>query len=193
MKVRPYTMTARADAVRDTGQRILAAARARFSREYFDDVTLDEVARDAGVTVQTVIRRFGSKDGLVRELTAMLRPVVMEQRDHAPVGDIDGIVANLLDHYEDLGDLVMLLLRQEEQIPAYAEVTTLGKQWHSEWVSRAFAPWLDLLTGAPRDRLHGQLVAMCDVYVWYLLRRQQGLSRRQTHLALAELLNGVLR
>ena len=93
----------------------------------------------------------------------------------------------------DSADLVMLLLRQEEQIPAYAEVTTLGKQWHSEWVSRAFAPWLDLLTGAPRDRLHGQLVAMCDVYVWYLLRRQQGLSRRQTHLALAELLNGVLR
>jgi AcrR family transcriptional regulator len=192
MKARQYTMTARADAMRETGERILNAARARFAAEYFDDVTLDEIAGDAGVTVQTVIRRFGSKEGLVRHLNALLRPVVIEQRDHAVAGDVDGIVANLVDHYEDMGDLVMLMLRQEERVAAYAEVAALGKQVHVDWARRAFAPWLEERTGAERVRLQAQLVATCDVYVWYLLRRQQGLSRRQTQTALSELLKGVL-
>jgi hypothetical protein len=40
--------------------------------------------------------------------------------------------------------------------------------------------------------LRAQLVAVCDVYTWRLLRRQSGLSRRQTELALTELLEGVL-
>src|SRR5262249_52553150 len=43
--------------------------------------------------------------------------------------------------------------------------------------------------GAGRQRRLAQLVAVCDVYTWKLLRRDAGLSRQQTELALAELLN----
>jgi hypothetical protein len=32
------------------------------------------------------------------------------------------------------------------------------------------------------------MVVVCDVYTWMLLRRQSGLSRKQTELALRELL-----
>jgi hypothetical protein len=35
-------------------------------------------------------------------------------------------------------------------------------------------------------------VTVCDVYVWKLLRRDAGLSRRQTELALVELLEPML-
>ena len=35
-------------------------------------------------------------------------------------------------------------------------------------------------------------VAVCDVYTWKLLRRDAGLSRRQTELALFELLEPML-
>ena len=45
------------------------------------------------------------------------------------------------------------------------------------------------LSGVERKRRLGQLVAVCDVYVWKLLRHDAGLSRRQTELALVELLN----
>ncbi|MDQ0574193.1 TetR/AcrR family transcriptional regulator [Agromyces albus] len=192
MKVRQYTMTARADAARETGERIQAAAFALLSTRYYDDVTLDAIAADADVTVQTVIRRFGSKDGLVRALIAPVTSQVSAQRGQAPTGDLVGTVANLVEHYEGMGDLAMLLLRQEERVPPYAEATAVGKQVHSDWVRSVFSPWLDARTGAGRERLHAQLLAMCDVYTWYLLRRQQGLSRRQTELALAELLKGVL-
>jgi hypothetical protein len=37
-----------------------------------------------------------------------------------------------------------------------------------------------------------QLVAVCDVYTWKLLRRQSGLSRRQTEQAVVELVNSLL-
>src|SRR5215469_11979235 len=37
-----------------------------------------------------------------------------------------------------------------------------------------------------------QIVAVCDVYTWKLLRRDAGLSRPQTELALAELLIPLL-
>jgi hypothetical protein len=39
-----------------------------------------------------------------------------------------------------------------------------------------------------RARRLAQLVAVCDVYTWKLLRRDAALSRRQTELAVIELL-----
>lgn len=192
MKSRSYTMTARAHAVRATGERILEAALARFSTEYYDDVTLDAIAADAGVTVQTVIRRFGSKEGLVRALTVSTRSMVTAQRGEAPVGDVAGAIENLVEHYEQIGDLAMLLLRQEERVPPFAEATTGGKQFHADWVDRVFAPWLVDTAGAAHQLLRAQLITTCDVYTWYLLRRQSGLSRAATQQALMELVKGVL-
>jgi hypothetical protein len=43
-----------------------------------------------------------------------------------------------------------------------------------------------------RERRLAQFVAICDVYTWKLLRRDAGLSRRQTELAVTELLNPLL-
>lgn len=193
MKTRTYTSPLRTRRAEATAERILRAALARLSTNYYDDVTLDAIAADADVTVQTVLRRFGSKEGLVRALVEFEKPGVLAQRDDAPVGDIARAVANVMDHYEAIGDLVMLLLRQEERVPPFAEATAFGKKYHARWVDRVFAPWLEERTGGERRRLHAQLVATCDTYMWYLLRRQQGLSRAQTEVALVELVTGVLR
>lgn len=185
-------MSARADAVQQTGERILAAAFDRFAAAVFDEVTLDQIAADAEVSVQTVIRRFGSKEGIVQALTQIRAAQVDAQRAEAPVGDLEGSLANLVDHYEAEGDLMMHLLRQENRVPAFAEVAARGRRLHAQWCARVFAPWLDARTGVARQRLGAQLLAVCDLYTWYLLRRQQGLSQRQTQLALLELLEGML-
>jgi len=189
---RKYVMSARADAVQQTAERILAAAFDRFKVALFDEVTLDQIAADAGVTVQTVIRHFGSKDGIVAALTELRVAEVDTQRGEAPVGDLGGAMANLVEHYEAEGDLMMHLLRQESRVPAFAEVAARGRRIHAQWCARVFAPWLDARSGLARQRLGAQLVAICDLYTWYLLRRQQGLSRRQTRLAMLELLEGTL-
>ena len=62
---RVYEMRSRADAAAATGERILDAAEALFWELPLDQISLDEVARRAEVSVQTVIRRFGGKDGLI--------------------------------------------------------------------------------------------------------------------------------
>ncbi len=186
-------MSARADAVRQTGERILAASSARFRTALFDEVTLDQIAADAGVTVQTVIRRFGSKEGIISALGELWNAEIKGQRSQAPVGDLGGAVANLLDNYEANGDVLMHLLRQEHRVPTYAAFAAGGRTFHIEWCAEVFAPWLDDRSGADRKRLDAQLVAICDLYTWHLLRRQQGLTQRQTGAAVLELLEGILR
>lgn len=192
MKTRTYTSPVRARAAEDTRRRVIEAALSRFSSQYYDDVTLDVVATDAGVTVQTVLRRFESKEGLVRAIIDARTSAVTAQRDAAPTGDVAGAVTNLVDHYESIGDLVMLLLRQEERVPPFADVTAFGKAYHVDWIERVFAPWLDERSGEDRAVLRAQLVAICDTYMWYLLRRQQRLTRPQTELALIRLVTGAL-
>jgi AcrR family transcriptional regulator len=185
-------MRARAVSSAATAERVIAAARNRFGRQPYDEVTLEMLAADAGVTVQTVLRRFGSKDGLVRAVWTAAQPAVAAQRDAAPSGDLPGTVANLAEHYEHFGDEVLQLLRQELRVPVFAEVTAVGRAFHAAWVDRVFAPWLAGRCGDDRKRLHAQLVTACDVYTWHLLRRQAGLSRAATEQAIRELVEGVL-
>src|SRR3954471_12624823 len=64
-KTRPYAQTVRAQATEETARRILDAFIARLFTQWLDEITLDRVADDAGVTVQTIVRRFGGKAGLL--------------------------------------------------------------------------------------------------------------------------------
>jgi AcrR family transcriptional regulator len=185
---RQYRMRARAQAAAATGERILDAAVAVFWQRPVDDIPLEEVARRAGVSVQTVIRRFGGKQGLLAAAAQREAERVRRQRDQAPVGDVRGAVRNLVDHYEELGVPVLRLLAQEDRSPALRALADQGRAYHAGWCERVFAPALDGLRGAERARRLAQLVAVTDVLTWKLLRRDRHLSRRQTELALIELL-----
>jgi AcrR family transcriptional regulator len=179
-------MDARAAAAAATGERILDAATQVFYAR--GELPLEEVARAAGVSVQTVIRRFGGRDGLFAAALERESSRVAEQRGHAPVGDTGAAVRVLLDHYEEWGDRVLALLALEDRSPAAAEVVAAGLRLHREWCENLLAPALDGLEGADRDRRLAQLVAVTDVLVWKLLRRDAGLDRAQTELAVRELL-----
>ena len=183
---RPYRMRARAEAAAETGRRILEAVVELHTERFFDQVTLDDVAARAGVTVQTVIRRFGNKERLIEAAAEEGKRQVVRQRDQAPVGDIEGAVKNLVDHYEEWGDSALRLLAQEERVAAFRSVTEAGRALHYQWVERVFAPLLAERTGNARRRLLAELIAICDVYFWKILRRDVGLSREQTELAIRE-------
>jgi AcrR family transcriptional regulator len=189
---RPYRMVARAESAAATGERILDAAVEVFWELPREQITLDEVARRAGVAVQTVIRRFGGGDGLFAAAAEREAEKVRRQRDEAPVGDVAGAVRVLVDHYEAMGDRVLRLLAEEERVPGLRDVADRGRLLHREWCARVFALTLEGRAGVERRRRLAQLVAICDVYSWKLLRRDAGLSRRQTELALVELLDPLL-
>ncbi len=182
-------MVARAEAAATTAEHVLDAAVEVFWELPTNQISLDEVARRAGVTVQTVIRRFGGRDALLAAAVERESEKVRLQRDEAEPDDPESAVRILVEHYEVMGDRVLKMLAEEERVPGLQPIVDLGRTGHRAWCARVFAPVLDGLRGLERERRLAQLVAVCDVYTWKLLRRDAGLSRRQTELAVLELLS----
>ena len=77
---RSYTMTARARSVEQTRTRILDATFALHSERLAGDIALDDIADRAGVSVQTVLRHFGNRDGLIRATVEHASTQVVEER-----------------------------------------------------------------------------------------------------------------
>jgi AcrR family transcriptional regulator len=184
---RTYRMVARAEAAAATRERLLGAAWQRFSERHFEDVRLADVAADAGVSAQTLHAHFGTKDALFAAAWGWKMAPEGARRDSAPVGDVDAAVRVLYDSYDLDGDAVLRLLAQEERIPAVREMADNGRAWHRAWVQRTFAPLLDGLSGAVRERRLVALVVATDLLVWKLLRREMGLGRRKAERIVTEM------
>jgi AcrR family transcriptional regulator len=182
-------MRARAESAADTRARILRAVLELHLERFHDQITLDEVARRAGVTVQTVLRRFGTREGLVTAAAEQATSEVLEQRLAAPVGDIEGAVENLLDHYEEWGTSALRLLAQEERVPQLRMLADGGRAAHYAWVERTFGPFL---AGTSDPFLRPKLIALTDVFTWKLLRLDLDLDRAGTASALASMIHAVV-
>ena len=189
---RRYRMSRRAESVAETERRILLAAERQFFERPFDQVRLEDVAAEAGVSAPTVIHRFRSKEELALAAARAGAERVRMERSEAPAGDIGGAVANLVDHYERWGDAVLHLLSQETAVATIRTVTDLGRSQHAEWVERVFASWLHATPAAARQRRLAQAVALTDIYIWKLLRRDRGLGRAETETAIVEMLSALM-
>lgn len=190
---RPYRMRARAAAAAETGRGILEAMQTLFAERPYDLITVQAVADRAGVTVQTVLRRFGSKAGLLAAAAADARSRIAAQRDEAPAGAPERAVRNLFDHYERWGTVSLRLLEEEHRTPQIAALTREARGLHARWVDRVFAASLAEVTGAARTLRRAQLLAIADVYVWKVLRRDLGLSRADAERAVAGMVDAVCR
>jgi AcrR family transcriptional regulator len=184
---RPYRQIARAAAAEATGERILDVFTAALRDSWFDAITLDEIAREAGVTVQTVIRRFGSKEGLLEAAQDRFGAEIRQRRE-VPVGHAEKAVAAIIEDYEAVGDLIMRVLAQEERYAPLRAVTDEGRAVHRQWVGSTFAPWLERLEEPARTAAHDALVVATDIYVWKLIRR----DRRRPKSALAALMRRMI-
>lgn len=170
-------MRARARSTAETRERILRAGMALWGERLTLSIGLADVAERAQVTVRTVLRHFGSRDGLFDAIADFAREVVVAERQ-APVGDVPAAARIIVDHYELRGDIVLRMLEEagvDERIAAFA---ARGRRLHREWVRTVFAPQLE--QSDDRAALEDLLVVATDVYAWKLLRRDAGLSRVRT-------------
>jgi AcrR family transcriptional regulator len=188
---RAYTMTTRADAVEATRQSIMQAAWDLQGQKLWASISLDDIAELAGVSVQTVLRQFGSRTQVFESAMEHGAAVVTEER-RAVRGDIADAVRVIVDHYEQRGDGVILMLAQERDLEAIAKVTEHGRELHRAWVREVFAPQLDMSPATERESLIDLLVVATDVYTWKLLRRDRGHSRGATEQHMRRLLEAVL-
>lgn len=191
VRPRPYRQSARAAAAEATAQRIVGAFSDCMKAGWFDEITLEAVARRAGVTVRTVIRRFGGKEGL---LEAFVEDFVARagERRRSPAGDVAAAIGRVLDLYEAWGDSVVRNLAQEPRHPALKPLLDLGRDDHRRTTAAAYAPWLDRLPRPQRRRTLDALVAATDVYLWQLLRRDMGRSRQETEMVIRMLVDAAL-
>jgi AcrR family transcriptional regulator len=84
MSPRPYRLGKRQADVQDTRERIVAAARELFGQGGFHSVSLDDVAKAAGVARATVYYQFESKSGLLDAVIAsIIERVGTERAQHA--------------------------------------------------------------------------------------------------------------
>jgi AcrR family transcriptional regulator len=188
---RTYTMTTRARSAEETRRRILAAAFELQSRRLASEIGLDTIADEAGVSVQTILRHFGTRAGLFDATVVFANERVAEER-RTPVGDVPAALKVLADHYERRGDMALMMLAQETTYDHVRHLSDAGKDMHRTWVADVFAPHLDDLSSPRRDELLDLLVVATDVYTWKLLRRDRGYSRAQTEQRMNTLVSALL-
>jgi AcrR family transcriptional regulator len=198
---RAYKQVARAKAQEQTRETLLQAATEEVEQDSWSQTSLESVAGRAGVSKQTVLRHFGSKQGLLDAVISRTSSLIVKERNDAPVGDIRGAVANLMRHYERYGDIVTRMLPYRDAVVrvmgsesrnSLVRAVDHGHEIHEQWVLRTFEPQLAGLDPRTRERRLAQLVAMCDVYVWKILRRDIGLEVEQVEAALVEMIERLV-
>lgn len=189
---RPYTMSIRASRMAANERNILAAVVELWLELPFNEITLDQVAEKAGVTVRTILRKYGAKEGLIEACLESEEVSVDPGRPAPEPGDIQAILNLLCAEYEAMYPAVMRTIAAVEQFPAAAKILERGRNYHREWCAQAFSPFLPATDSrAYEPRLSG-FIAATEIYLWKLLRRDMGKSVEEASEVFRMLIEGVI-
>ena len=156
----------------------------------YEDVTLQAVAKAAGVALKTLVRKFTSKESLV-VACAQRRASQEEGLRHVEPGDVIGAVHVITERYEALGPTWVRLLALEDRIAAIGEVIAIARALHCRWLASVFTSGLPP-RGAVRDQRLAELFGATEFYVWHSWRTHLGLSRAAATRAMIDLLEALM-
>ncbi|MBV9005419.1 MAG: TetR/AcrR family transcriptional regulator, partial [Solirubrobacterales bacterium] len=163
-RTRPYRQVARAQAQQRTRDALIAAAQTEFFAGRWEEASLEAIAASARVTKQTLLRHFGSKDGLLEQALERGYNEVRDQRFNAASGDVAGAVENLLEHYERWGERALQIGAVDGLGQVAAGLGRRARQLHCAWVEHAFGRSLGRLSAKDRGRRRAALIALCDAH-----------------------------
>ena len=101
---RTYSMGVRAEQAAATRSRIAEAAKDLFLERPYEAVTLVDIARTAGVSHQTVLNHFETKEGVVLAAAELMAAETSGPRYAAKPGDVASAVGALVGEYERAGE-----------------------------------------------------------------------------------------
>jgi len=185
---RQYRMSARAESTTATGERLLDAAWRHFATRPYEQVRLQEIAKEAGVSAQTLHTRFGSKEDLLGAAYVWFGQQEIANRPAKPAEDPASAVRLIFDRYEQHGQAILRMLSQEERIPAVRQMTDAGRAYHRHWARTTFATLLQDLRGERHERELTKMVIATDLLVWKLLRLDMKLARKKAEAVVLEML-----
>ena len=186
-----YTMRARAKGMADTRDRIVRAALKLALEQAYEDVTLVAIAEAAGVSHQTVLNHFASKENVAAAAAELLGRQTQAARNKAVADDPLGAIQVLVGEYERFGDANVRWAVASDRLGTLAPLLDDARAGHQAWLERIFGGRLPETPVGRRRAIHA-LHAATDVYTWKLLRRDLRLSRADTERVLLDLVNGVL-
>jgi len=186
---RTYNMARRSESASRTNERIADCTEELLSSLPIGEVTLQAIATGSGVSVQTVLRHMGSRDGCLAAVRERVSARIQDQLADPADEDVESAITNLCAHYEAEGRLVLNLLRQEDTGDELAkEAVATGRTFHRTWVERCFQPMLADPTQAAIDAL----VVATDIYVWKVLRLDLHRSAAATQAVMSQLVHAQL-
>lgn len=186
-----YTMRARAEGVAATRDRIARAMLKLALAQAYEDITLVAIAQASGVSHQTVLNHFESKEGVAAAAAQVLAEETGDARAKARPGDVPGAIGVLVGEYERIGDANARWAMSAERLGSLAPWLDEARAGHQTWLQRIFGATLPKPPAA-RRRAIVALHAATDVYTWKLLRRDLRLTRHETEAVMVDVVKGVL-
>ena len=182
LKTRKYDNSKRQAQAEARRTHILKCAARLISAASEDAFRLEDVAKAAGVSVQTILRAFGSRVGLMVATLETEAPDAVDFTRFAniDVSNLDSFVRTVFTVYDKIGDLVIGTLADENRSPEFKKSLDVGRTFHREWVTKVFAPYIERKPDPERQVLFHALMAATDIYIWKILRRDEALSLDET-------------
>ncbi len=178
MSARTYTQTTRRDQTQARRSQMIQAVFELIDRGSFAEVTLQGVADEAGVSLKTVTRHFGSKEQLLRQAMAEARETEEHDRE-VPCGDIDAVCSVLALRYEGMAEQIYRMGDVELTYEWLSEWVQMARTSHRDWLAEAFDPWLPARGREREDRLMC-LFSATEIRSWWAVRHRFGYSAERT-------------
>ncbi|MGC9342377.1 MAG: TetR/AcrR family transcriptional regulator [Bacteroidales bacterium] len=192
-QTRSYNMTRRAQSAAETSENIIRSVLALWKDKPIHEITLESVAEKSGVTIRTILRKFGSRDGLIEACLGHDASTIIEERINAPIGDIDGILKALISNYEKMGEAGIRTIYLENELKEAKDIGEKGRRVHREWCARVFAPFLPDPGHKEYELRLSAFVTATEIYLWKLLRKDMGYDINKTFEVFKMLVEGLVK
>lgn len=184
-------MSVRARQVAQNDQKILNAMSDLWIEWPLSEITLDKISQRSGVTVRTILRKFGSKDGLLEACIENDADRFTQMRMQVTPGDLDGILEALLAEYELMGDALIRTLTVEYNFHSTQVLLQKARTIHREWCAFVFEPYLPSKSSENYETVLSAFIASTEFYLWKLLRSDLGKSLQQCKQILMHMLESL--
>lgn len=186
---RNYDMSRRSEKAAQTTENIIAATERLLTVRPLEKISLNAIAKESSVTVQTVIRHMESREGCIYAVAERVSARVEKQRGGSAFSNISNAIESLIEHYEQDGKLVLNLLTQEHSKESFvSNFTKEGRIYHRQWVERCFGPHLS----GNQTEVIDTLVVATDIYTWKLLRLDLDRPLNTTKNIITEMVKKIL-
>jgi AcrR family transcriptional regulator len=185
-------MGARAESAKRTREQVLDAAAECFGDQDYDTVSLKDIAKRAGVGLQTVVRTAGSKEALFALVAERFLTATMDGFDLTRMRTWRDALDYLMTFYETYGDRTMRVIIHEHRVPEVREYTQRSRALQAAWIQLNHGAAFDGLSERERKRRLAMVLTLTGGRTWYALRRDYGLSAEETKRSIAEQLEALL-